>query len=390
MIIQAENQLRRSTGPLSGQYWSFQLAGWSAMALLSYLSLTIWYNPGELAPTVHTILQSVLGIVVSHPLRWIATRSWQQQLLARVIINGTAVVVASMTWTALRIQSFTLLTGEAIPAEDLGGWVFASVIVFGAWSFCYHAMKYYRQSSEQRQLATEAQNAMLIARANAHHENFKRVEAEKLFREAQLRMLKYQLNPHFFLNALNSVSALVSRDDKAAAMDMLARIGDFLRVSLAHPEELQHTLEEELDALRVYLNIEKVRFGDRLQTKFEVEPAAKGAMVPSLLLQPLFENAIKHALSGRIAPTLISFEAKLDASDLLLSVSDDGRGMDLGRLGEAQTGIGLKNVRQRLESTYGTAFELTLSETVPHGLTIAIKLPRQPAKTTTTLISETA
>ncbi len=388
MIFQSDKQLRRDTGPLSRQYWSFQLAGWSAMALLSYLSLTVWYNPGEVAPTVHTILQSVLGIVVSHPLRWIATRSWQSPLGARAIINGTSVVVASMVWTALRIQSFTLLTGEEIPAEDWGGWIFASVIVFGAWSFCYHALKYYRQSSEQRQLAAEAQNAMLIARASAHHESFKRLEAEKLFRDAQLRMLKYQLNPHFFLNALNSVSALVSRNDKEAAMDMLARIGDFLRVSLAHPEEVQHTLEEELDALDVYLSIEKVRFGDRLQAEFEVEPAAKGAMVPSLLLQPLFENAIKHAVSERIAPTRISFEAKLNGTDLLLTISDDGPGLDFSRVDKAETGIGLKNFRQRLESTYGTAFELALANSLPHGLTIAIKLPQQSTKEATPLISE--
>lgn len=390
MIPQTESRVHRATGPLSSQYWSCQLAGWSAMALLSYLSLTVWYNPGQVAPAIHTMLQSVLGIVVSHPLRRIATRFWQSPLLVRVVINGTSVVVASMIWTALRIQSFTLLTGEVIAAEDWGGWIFASVIVFGAWSFCYHALKYYRQSSEQRQLATEAQNAMLEARARAHHESFKRLEAEKLFRDAQLRMLKYQLNPHFVLNALNSVSALVSRNDKQAAMDMLARIGDFLRVSLAHPEEVQHTLEEELDALNVYLSIEKVRFGERLDTQFEVEPAAKSVMVPSLLLQPLFENAIKHAVSEQIAPTRIVFKAKLEGTDLLLTLSDNGPGMDFSCVNETDTGIGLKNVRQRLESSFGNAFKLALSCSVPRGLTIAITLPRQSAKSSSTPISETA
>jgi hypothetical protein len=140
------------------QYWTFQLAGWSAMALLSYLSLTAWYNPGQIAPIVHTLLQSLLGILVSHPLRWIATTSWQYPIRFRILLNGAGVIGASVIWTSLRITTFTWLTGETIPIEDWGGWEFASVIVFGAWSFCYHAIKYYRQSLEQRQLAVARQS----------------------------------------------------------------------------------------------------------------------------------------------------------------------------------------------------------------------------------------
>lgn len=382
MTAETRAAMRLSSGPLSRQYWAFQMAGWSVMALLSYLSLTVWYNPGQVAPAIHTILQSLLGIVVSHPLRWIATASWQASVAHRALVNGSAVVAASLVWTALRMQTFTWLTGEAIPAEDWGGWIFASVIVFGAWSFCYHALKYYRQSSEQRRLAAEAQNAALRARARAQHESFKRLEAEKLFREAQLRMLKYQLNPHFFLNALNSVSALVRRDDKEAAMDMLARIGDFLRVSLANPEEVQHTLDEELAALDSYLSIEKVRFGDRLQTEFDVEEAARAVMVPSLLLQPLYENAIKFAVSERITPTHIVFKASLGGNALRLRVSDDGPGLRLpiSETTESGQGIGLMNVRKRLESAFGSDFHFELSNAEPHGLVVDITIDNALAK----------
>jgi two-component system, LytTR family, sensor kinase len=377
-----------ASGPLSNQYWTFQIAGWSAMALLSYLSLTIWYNPGQLAPAAHTVLQSLLGIVVSHPLRWVATRTWQMPLARRALINGGAVFIASMVWTQLRIESFTWLTGEAIPTEDWGGWIFASVIVFGAWAFCYHALKYYRQSSQERRLASEAQNEALIASARAQQESFKRLEAEKLFREAQLRMLKYQLNPHFLLNALNSASALVQKGDREAAMDMLARIGNFLSASLAHPEEVQHTLAEELDDLDTYLSIEKVRFGERLRTQFDIDPDARDIMVPSLLLQPLFENAIKFAVGARIAPTLISFQARLVGRELRLRLSDDGPGMDESELenSESSWGIGMMNVRQRLESAFGEGFTFQLSQAEPSGLVIEITLSdaRQPAMAGTT------
>lgn len=356
----------------SRQYWTFQVVGWSTMALLSFLSLTIWYNPGQVAPALHTLLQSLLGIIVSHPLRYVARATWREPILRRAMINGVSVIIASLIWTALRVQTFTLLTGEVIPPTDWGGWIFASIIVFGAWAFCYHAFKYYRQSVTEHRLTTEAQNAALRARARAQEESFKRLEAEKLFRDSQMRMLKYQLNPHFFLNALNSVSAMVRKGERDAAMDMLARIGQFMRLSLSDPEDVQHTLDEELDALDVYLSIERIRFGDRLLTEFEVDEAARSAMVPSLLLQPLFENAIKFAVGRRIEPTTISFTAASTEAGLLLELTDNGPGLERRDLQTVDGGIGLANVRLRLESTYDTAFSFDLEEVEPHGVRVSI------------------
>ncbi len=359
------------------QYWTFQIAGWSAMALLSYLSLTVWYNPGEFAPAVHTLLQSALGIVISHPLRSVGKRLWQAPIAARIALNALAVIIASLIWSALRIQTFTWLTGEEIPVADYGGWVFASVIVFGAWSFCYHAFRYYRQSLEQRRVATEAQNAALRAQAKAQHESFKRLEAEKLFRDSQLRMLKYQLNPHFFLNALNSVSSLVRKGDSEDAMRMLARIGDFLRLSLADPEQVHHPLADELDALETYLDIERVRFGDRLRTEFEVAPDTLDATVPSFLLQPIFENAIKHAVGVSLDPTTIRLKTHSAEGNLFITVTDDGPGLQATATPvTGEGGIGLLNVRQRLQSAYGGSFEFTLTDaSAEGGLRVAVRIP---------------
>lgn len=378
MSTETSSEIIEVRGSTDRQYWTFQLVGWSTMALLSFLSLTIWYNPGQVAPALHTLLQSLLGILVSHPLRYTARAMWSAPLRRRVLVNGVAVVTASLIWTALRVQTFTLLTGEVIPPTDWGGWIFASIIVFGAWAFCYHAFKYYRQSMVEHRLATEAQNAALRARTRAQEESFKRLEAEKLFRDAQMRMLKYQLNPHFFLNALNSVSAMVRKGERDAAMDMLARIGQFMRLSLSDPEDVEHTLDEELDALDVYLSIERIRFGDRLLTEFQVEDAARTAMVPSLLLQPLFENAIKFAVGRRIEPTLISFSAHLSEDGLRLDLSDNGPGLEGRDVHALDSGIGLANVRMRLESTYGSEFAFDLTEVDPHGVKVTITI-RQTA-----------
>ena len=105
-------------------YWTFQIAGWLSFAVLSYLSLTIWYNPGEFIPALHTLTQSIVGIAVSHPLRWVAQKTWAAPITQRVIINGMAVAMASLIWTFLRLGLFTWMTGEVINFEDWGGWIF--------------------------------------------------------------------------------------------------------------------------------------------------------------------------------------------------------------------------------------------------------------------------
>lgn len=359
------------------QYWMFQIAGWSAMALLSYLSLTVWYNPGQWNPVLHTLLQSMLGLLVSHPLRWVASWSWNFSLWRRVGINSAAVLAATIVWTLLRIYTFTWLTGEPIPISDWGGWIFASVIVFGAWEFCYHALKYYRHWNTEHQLAVEAQNTALRANEVAQRETLRRLEAEKLFRDAQLRMLKYQLNPHFLFNALNSVSSLVRRGDGAGATDMLAQIGDFLRLTLESSDEVQHTLDEELKALELYLGIEKVRFGNRLQTVFNVDPDARDVAVPSLLLQPLFENSVKFAVGRSMNPTTISLDVHLDDDRLHVSVRDDGPGMDdrEGNQSAEGQGIGLLNVRQRLSSVHGENFTMEYGDGEPQGFRVELSFP---------------
>lgn len=364
------------------QYWLFQIAGWSAMALLSYLSLTVWYNPGQLAPVLHTILQSVLGIFVSHPLRWVASGTWNMPLVPRIVINALSVVTASLVWTLLRLYSFTWLTGEPIPLADWGGWMFASVIVFGAWSFCYYALKYYQHWIREHQLAVEAQNTALRANEVAQRETLRRLEAEKLFRDTQLRMLKYQLNPHFLFNALNSVSWLVRKGDSGGATDMIARIGDYLRVTLDPSDEMLHTLDDELETLELYLSIEKVRFGDRLQISIEVDEAARRVTVPSLLLQPLFENSIKFAVSRTVDPVTISLEARIQRNRLTLTIRDDGPGTgatDDAPSEDGPRGIGLLNVKERLLSAYVADFQFTHGASHPNGFTVEIDIPANRA-----------
>lgn len=377
--MQAEQALlSRGITLAPNQYWLFQVGGWLAFAALSYLSLTIWYNPGQWTPALHTLLQSLMGIAVSHPLRWIARQAWDRPAIERVVLNIGAVLVASLLWTALRLVTFTQLTGEVIDPEDWGGWIFGSVIVFSAWTVSYHALVYYRQWTEQKELAVAAEREALEAREKVREERMKRFEAEKLSQAAELRMLKYQLKPHFLFNALNSVSGLVQSERKDDASRMLARIGDFLRLSLEQDDALVHTLEDEMTMVGLYLDIERARFGERLKVEFDIAEDAAFAFVPKLLLQPLVENVMKHVVSRTLAPVSLIIRARTDGHMLLLELEDSGAdGASATTAGDVKSlGIGTNNVKDRLNSMYTDNNSFTFKTTGRGGTLVSITFPK--------------
>ncbi|NRA28953.1 MAG: histidine kinase [Parvularculaceae bacterium] len=372
------NFMGRRLSLAPNQYWTFQLGGWLAFAALSYFSLTIWYNPGQFTPAFHTLLQSLIGILVSHPLRWIARSVWTKNVLTRAGVNIAAAIAASFIWTIVRILTFTWLTGEVIDAEDWGGWIFGSVIVFSAWSISYHALVYYRLLAEQREVAIVAERRALEAREKAREERLKRIEAEKLSQAAELRMLKYQLKPHFLFNALNSVTALVQSGSREDATKMLARIGDFLRLSLEEDDSPVYTLEDELTMNGLYLDIERARFGDRLTTEFAVSDDSLSALVPKLLLQPVVENIMKHAVSKTLSQVHVLIKAATSSRMLTITIENTPARSEEGSSPQSvapSLGIGLANVRERLQSMYTDQYRFDASETSDGGWRVELTFP---------------
>lgn len=224
-----------------------------------------------------------------------------------------------------------------------------------AWSTLYFAIKYYRVFQEVRESA-------LKSAAMAH--------------EAQLKMLRYQLNPHFLFNTLNAISTLVLEQQTELANRMVTRLSSFLRYSLDNDPMQKITLKQELAALQLYLDIEKVRFEDHLSLEVDVNDEAQEAMIPSLLLQPLVENAIKYGIARAEEGGHLRIAAKVFAGDLLIQLSDDGPGVELvdGEIPDSK-GVGLRNTRERLFELYGSQHSFRLSKTEPHGLTISIRIP---------------
>lgn len=220
-----------------------------------------------------------------------------------------------------------------------------------------------------------------IAQAIFYYGRFREGErtAERLaagLTEARLQALKMQLQPHFLFNTLNAISALIPADAKPARR-MVARLGDLLRTTLEHEATQEVTLREELAFLQPYLEIEQARLEDRLTVVMKIAPDTLDARVPHLLLQPLVENAVRHGIASRIEPGTVEISASRGPGDrsLQLEIRDDGRGLDRDSDVRTRRGVGLTNIRSRLEQLYGTEHRFTLENQASGGVLVRITLP---------------
>lgn len=198
--------------------------------------------------------------------------------------------------------------------------------------------------------------------------------------QAQLSALRFQINPHFLFNTLNAINSLIVTQRTAQAERMLTRLADFLRATLAEPTSGLSTLEHELSVIEAYLEVEAVRFPDRLRVAYDCPPDLRDALVPDFILQPLVENAIKHAVAPAERPVTIILAARAEAGLLDITVSDDG---DLapGRPAAAPgLGVGLANVRDRLALLFGDRAALTVAQD-EGGCRVALRLPLTRART---------
>jgi hypothetical protein len=200
-------------------------------------------------------------------------------------------------------------------------------------------------------------------------------EARGLAQTAQLTALRLQLNPHFLFNTLNAISSLIVTGRARQGEAMLGKLCDFLRTALTAETNGTNSVGEELETLQTYLEIEAIRFGDRLSVDFAAAEDVVDLPVPSFLLQPLVENAIKYAVAPTSQPVIVRVGARRDGGDLVLSVSDNGRSAAAGAAGKpAGTGVGLENVRRRLDVLYGRRARL---ETIGYedGFSAIVRLP---------------
>ncbi|HVE56489.1 MAG TPA: histidine kinase [Pyrinomonadaceae bacterium] len=196
-------------------------------------------------------------------------------------------------------------------------------------------------------------------------------QLETRLAEARLNALKMQLHPHFLFNTLNSISVLM-RDDALTANKMLVKLSELLRAALKSESSQEISLEDELEFLRAYLEIEQMRFQDRLTVDFQIENETLDAQIPNLILQPLLENAIRHGIAPRAERGKILIESRRENGFLRLAVSDNGAGLQSSA---NENGIGLKNTRERLEKLYGEQQKFEIISGASGGFEVRIKIP---------------
>jgi two-component system LytT family sensor kinase len=353
-------------------FWLLHLGGWLAWGLFAKYAFTRAISE-EMVPNYffYVMVITVIGIVLSLGLRYIYRFMWSRPLWQQAVGFLAGSSAAGFLWMQSRSYIYTNWFEKA---KDMEAWMekmgeaahlyekvyYLESFTTGwipmlAWSTLYFLIKYY-------QIFQEVQKSALKSAAMAH--------------EAQLKMLRYQLNPHFLFNTLNAISTLILEKQTEPANRMVTRLSSFLRYSLDNDPMQKITLDQELVALKLYLDIEKVRFEERLSLELDIGDEAAQALIPSLLLQPLVENAIKHGIARAEEGGHLKIAAKVFAGDLLLELSDDGPGVELvdGLIPNAN-GVGLRNTRERLVELYGNQHSFRLSETSPHGLTVNMRIP---------------
>ena len=335
-------------------FWILQSIGWSGYFFLR--SLSGFANSMGWMWLVHTLLLTATGYSLTLLMASLFRRLIRMKPILTLILSLAAVLLASSAFSVIETWSYaTFLKPDSTPVgvEYLGA-ILLNFSLLAAWAALYYGINYFLLLEEQID---------------------QRERLENQASSAQLAMLRYQLNPHFLFNTLNSISTLVLLKQTERANAMLARLSSFLRYTLVNEPTAKVTLAQEVETLKLYLEIEKMRFEDRLRPHFRIESDTIGARLPSLLLQPLIENAIKYAVTPSETGADIWINATREGQAVRIEVADNGSGEGSDFAASPSTGVGLANIRDRLSQAYGAAHRFDTRKNEKGGFSVILEIP---------------
>ncbi|MBD8735858.1 sensor histidine kinase [Sphingomonas sp. CFBP 13706] len=338
-------------------FWTLQAVGWSGYLMLRGVSSVS--NGLTLTSIIPVIIEAIVGYCITLLL---STLYGYYRRIPRVIglfLTIATLAAATFLYAVLDAFSFSFIqtATPGITITRMLGFVFLNFVTLAGWSALYFGINFYLIVEEQIDQMQHLENQAS---------------------SAQLAMLRYQLNPHFLFNTLNSISTLVLLKQTERANAMLSRLSSFLRYTLANEPTAHVTVAQEMETLKLYLEIEKMRFEDRMRPKFDIDPRAERARLPSLLLQPLVENAIKYAVTPQEEGAEICVTVRLAGERVQIAVSDTGPGLIEGRISPSlSTGVGLANIRDRLAQAYGPDHRFETRSTPAGGFSVEIEIPYQ-------------
>lgn len=333
-------------------YWLFQAVGWASFWLTDILGSLPGLLSGKYTLRQETIpvLGMFLGSLALRPVcRWLL-RTSSTWFAFESKAAGICVLVSTLTasGTGLWLHSFNRADWFSLVSY----WIWSSFVLF-MWCSLYLSIKQWQQSNEEKQ-------RLLLAEAEV--------------RDARLLALRYQLNPHFLFNSLNAVSTLILDGNGSAATEMLAQIGDLLRSTLDSEVKTEIAFCDELEFTQRYLAIEQTRLGDRLRFEITVAAETRHALVPSMLLQPLVENAVRYGISPLIEGGWIGITSSLKLNCLEIVISNSGKRLEASR-STPGIGVGLGNTEKRLQTLYGDNYQLSLESPDRGGCKVTVQLP---------------
>ena len=338
-------------------FWILQSAGWAGYFLLRTLSGIA--NQMGWGYILHTALLTAAGYSITLLMGAMFRRLIRMRPLITWISSIAIVLLAAAIFSAIETWSSATIINPGTRPEGIRflGAILLTFTLMIAWSALYYSINYYLLLEEQS-------DRMLRLEHQASH--------------AQLAMLRYQLNPHFLFNTLNSISTLVLLKQTEQANAMLSRLSSFLRYTLVNEPTANVTINQEVETLKLYLEIEKMRFEERLRPSFDIDPSACLARLPSLLLQPLVENAVKYAVTPQEEGADISVSATRIGNRLRIVVADTGPGAeDHWVRAQQSTGVGLANIRDRLSQAYGAEHRFETESNATGGFRVTIEIPFQ-------------
>ncbi|PAX07312.1 sensor histidine kinase [Sphingomonas lenta] len=343
-------------------FWTLQAAGWTGYLLLR--GVASMGNGVQLDVLVPVVIESIVGYCITLLLSTLYGYCRRLPRVWGVLLSILTLLGATLLYATLTAFAFSFINAPE-PGLSLGpvvGYLFLNFVVLAGWSALYFAINFYLivedQIDELRLLEMQASSA-------------------------QLAMLRYQLNPHFLFNTLNSISTLVLLKQTERANAMLSRLSSFLRYTLANEPTAHVTVAQEVETLKLYLEIEKMRFEERLRPEFEIDARIERARLPSLLLQPLVENAIKYAVTPQEEGAEIRVSAQLAGDRVRIAVSDTGPGLQDGGNRQSlavhapSTQVGLANIRERLAQAYGPNHRFETRSAPAGGFSVEIEIPFQ-------------
>ncbi len=345
------------------------VAAWTAMALLGSVELYVaqlkFEKPVAWALAMRRSFEEVytFGLLVAGVL-WFCGRvrfepghfrRWFfAHLGVSVIFSVLFLAIVSWLWAGQKsVQTGNILQFPEVFQKLAISYTFSSVCKYWFFVLGHLAWQYYKRYREREKQAAALATELV---------------------QARLQALRMQINPHFLFNTLNTISALIHEQPDAADR-MIVRLSELLRRTLDRGDTQEVPLREEIEFLKGYLEIEQMRFQDRLSVTFDVEPRTHELLVPHLILQPLVENALRHGIEPREEPGRICVSARVDGDALALCVRDNGNGLSQGKGEPRREGIGLRNIRSRLEQLYGGSQTFEVRDADGGGVEACVRIP---------------